>query len=72
MKFNCGPTAEERIRRKCVYHRWFAWRPVRIGANDCRWLEFVFRKGTYHRGTDSEFTEWKYLPIEGNSKMEGV
>ena len=26
------------------WHLWFAWYPVRVGDNDCRWLEFVCRK----------------------------
>lgn len=29
------------------WHRWFAWRPVRVGPRDCRWLEYVERKLTY-------------------------
>lgn len=48
MKFNCGPTEQQRRQaardRWCVWHRWFAWFPVRVGANDCRWLETVERR----------------------------
>lgn len=29
------------------WHRWFAWHPVRIGNNDCRWLETVERRFEY-------------------------
>jgi hypothetical protein len=47
MKFNCGPTSEEIGAALQQWHRWFAWRPVRIGSRDCRWLEWVERKGTY-------------------------
>jgi hypothetical protein len=54
MKFNCGPTAAERYERwhnaRKEWHRWFAWRPVRIGPNECIWLETLDRKGTYHSG----------------------
>lgn len=28
----------------CVWHRWFAWHPVRIGINEYAWLETVERK----------------------------
>lgn len=53
MKFNCGLTGDakeaaaraERDKLK-VWHRWFAWYPVRVGQNDCRWLEYVERRAT--------------------------
>ena len=48
MKFDCGEDPlkkglreEDRLRG---WHTKFAWFPVRIGDNDCRWLEFVERK----------------------------
>lgn len=48
MKFNCGPSYEVRRETERVrwftWHRWFAWHPVRVGENDCRWLEYVDRK----------------------------
>lgn len=55
MRFNCGRTWEQRLAAKKkaafaqkeldeVWHPVFAWLPVRIGANDCRWLETVERK----------------------------
>ena len=47
MKFNCGPTRQERRERKENWHRWFAWYPVRVGSHDCRWLEYVERQGVY-------------------------
>lgn len=54
MKFNCGPTRAERMKKKKhtalkqklkdeQWHKWFAWYPVRIDKNDCRWLETVER-----------------------------
>jgi len=64
MRFNCGPSPEERKRRReeaekhyreieaayqaslWQWHDWFAWRPVRVGENDCRWLETVGRRRT--------------------------
>lgn len=51
MKFNCGETVKEAQRRVwshyCNWHDWFAWRPVRVGHKDCRWLEVVRRKADY-------------------------
>lgn len=51
MKFNCGETVIEARRRVwplyCNWHDWFAWRPVRVGHKDCRWLEVVERKACY-------------------------
>lgn len=47
MRFNCGPSSEERDRRKQEWHLWFAWRPVRVASGECRWLEYVERKGSF-------------------------
>lgn len=48
MKFNCGMTYGEKFeaqtRKYTNWHLHFAWRPVRLGSRDCRWLEFVWRK----------------------------
>jgi hypothetical protein len=41
MKFSCP----KRIEIDYIHwYKWFAWYPVRVGDNDCRWLEFVYRK----------------------------
>lgn len=50
MKFNCGPSFAERHNRKQQWHKWFAWRPIRLNENDCRWLEYVERKINYSFG----------------------
>jgi hypothetical protein len=50
MRFNCGPSYEERFALKQDWHRWFAWRPVRVAPGDCRWLEYLERKGEVFRG----------------------
>lgn len=46
MKFNysVGPTLEEEKSRYGVWHKFFAWYPVRVGDNECRWLETVHRR----------------------------
>ena len=59
MKFNIGPTLMDRKKNLCEWHRWFAWRPVRVKGNECRWLESIYRKGDYYidmHGT----TEWTW------------
>ena len=43
MKFNCDKSDD----RKTKWHLWFAWHSVKVGPNDCRWLEYVERKGLY-------------------------
>lgn len=65
MKFNCGPTSEERRKAKEEWHPWFAWHPVRIGSGDCRWLETVDRLGTCYRGYGGDFWSWSYRPMKG-------
>lgn len=68
MKFNCGLTGAEKYAIKKAklinWHRWFAWRPVRVGKNDCRWLEFVERKLTFDYCSDgvditAEYRAWE-------------
>lgn len=60
MRFNCE-SREVKHARLSDWHRWFAWHPVRVGPSDCRWLEYVERKGTLHVGWDmSCFWTWEY------------
>ena len=44
MKINCGLTRLERWDAEDSWHPWFAWRPVRVGSRDCRWLEVIERR----------------------------
>lgn len=48
MKFDCGPpkcVSQYAKKRKMEnWHDHFAWWPIRLGQNDCRWLETVQRK----------------------------
>lgn len=55
MKFNC-----DKWKCKLEWHRWFAWYPVKIAENDCRWLEYVERKGSIMAGFDSGYWIWEY------------
>jgi len=73
MKFNCGPTQAERRQqardRFCVWHRWFAWFPVRVGSGDCRWLETVERcaGGVHSAGLIFEFTPYNFTYRPANN-----
>ena len=64
MKFNCGPSWEERKAAKIAYkeewHPWFAWFPVRVGDRDCRWLETVERKGRFFCGYEGTYWIYEY------------
>ena len=64
MKFDCGPTYQERITAKKEWHRWFALLPRRVGSNDCRWLEYIERKGETYMGytpaAPFPITKWCY------------
>lgn len=60
MKFDCGPTPWEVFDAKQKWHSWFAWRPARIESHDCRWLEYVERKGTWHHIYMHSWWSWEY------------
>lgn len=47
MKWDCSA----REKRRAQWHRWFAWYPVEVAKDDCRWLEFIERKIKWHSGT---------------------
>lgn len=64
MKFDCGPDALTRLKRKHArlseWHKWFAWFPTRIAEGDCRWLETIERKGTYTCYDMDFWWTWEY------------
>lgn len=55
-------------RRRAVHqwHRWFAWRPVRVPTSGRMsnmtvvWLEFMWRKGTYICWFEGAYWQWEY------------
>lgn len=61
MKIDCWPSWESRHNAKKEWHRWFALVPVRIAENDCRWLEYVQRKGRVLESIDFGWI-WEYRP----------
>lgn len=54
MKYDC----DKRSDYLSSWHKWFAWHPARVEHNDCRWWEWVERKGT--QGMDSGGTHWNF------------
>ena len=64
MKFDCGPTWREKVEQTEQWHAWFAWFPVRLGSHDCRWLEWIARKGTICSTYCEEYWVFDYKPLE--------
>ena len=63
MKFDCGPTWRERRAALEVWHRHFTWWPRRVASHDCRWLEWIERKGTYDYFPPARWILWEYRAI---------
>lgn len=66
MRFNCGRTQYEKDQDRKKWHRWFAWRPVRVVEGDCRWLEVVERRGSKYYSGYTYSWEYEYRSIEAN------
>ena len=47
---------------QCVWHKWFAWHPVRIQGDELVWLEYVQR---WHSSTAQ--CPWQYKEFRENS-----
>jgi len=62
MKWDCGETRQERVARLTDWHPWFAWRPIQVASHDCRWLEVIERKGSYHRYFGIVLWEYRAKP----------
>jgi hypothetical protein len=68
MKFDCGETPKERQFRLSNWHPFFCIFPRNVGPHDCRWLEWIERRGTLSWSSmDGEWLEWEYRPREKNS-----
>lgn len=63
MRFDCGDGGKARYQRLTNWHRHFALWPTRVADHDCRWLETVERKGTFHCGYHF-YWSWEYRVIE--------
>jgi hypothetical protein len=64
MKWDCGPDWPEKKAALEQWHRWFAWRPIRIDSHDCRWLEMIERRGELHAFAGEGWWEWKYRALD--------
>lgn len=76
MRFNCGPSfnvkAEETYSRFSNWHRWYAWFPVRVGEDDCRWLEWIERRGeSASYKVHKRFLSWGYKDGSLSFKYSG-
>ncbi len=60
MKWNCGPTFDERVERLSEWHDHFALWPRRIASRDCRWLETIQRKGEFVLCCDFDRYWWQW------------
>lgn len=46
MRWDCGEELAEKKARLEEWHRSFAWWPRKVAPHDCRWMEWVERRGT--------------------------
>lgn len=50
-----------RIARRAKWHRWFAWRPVKVAPGDIRWMETIDRRGGFdHRPNTDRRPPWRW------------
>ena len=70
MRFDCGPTYAERITAKECWHRFYAIFPRRVGSHDCRYMEWVERKGEYHSYPGDCYFTWEYRPLGSVGEAE--
>jgi hypothetical protein len=72
MKWINGETCKSQRKRKEVWHKWFAWHPVRVGkitvGEKTRyikvWLCYVQRQGIYCSGYGESVWVWEYNEIK--------
>ena len=54
--------ASDKEKRLSEWHRWFAWKPIRMTpeSTEVRWLEFIYRKKVRAWSAGKDF-DWKYI-----------
>lgn len=63
------------VAEKSVWHKWFAWHPVKIGETpdgDAKyvWREYIMRCGTLKYGGYGEsYWDWKYKRIKNKKEI---
>lgn len=45
MRFDCGESWEELVARRKEWHPFFTILPRRVDSHDCRWFEWIERRG---------------------------
>jgi len=61
MKFDCGETPKEELKRKEEWHDFFTIWPRQVESHDCRFLETIERKGIFkYAGYSYGCWEWEY------------
>lgn len=67
MKFDCGETKEEKYARLSQWHKHLCILPIQLKNHDCRWFEYILRKGTFHGASyanESGWWKWEYKERE--------
>lgn len=63
MRIDCGKSPARKWQDREGWHPYFAWWPVRVAEKQCAWLEWVERRGTYHRDNmfpSMSFWTWEF------------
>lgn len=64
MKLDCGK--KERLKKEAKkkkisgWHEWYAWYPVKVAEEDCRWLETILRKPVFYYSNPNDISCWQY------------
>lgn len=67
MKFDCGKSYVKWTEARKQWHQWFAWFPVMVAERDCRWLEYVERKGSVFYGEADTWWNFEYRAIHNEA-----
>lgn len=70
MKYDCGLTPRSKRKLLSNWHKKFAWLPIQLGDNDCRWLEYIERKGMYCPNPYMSIWLWDYRAIEKEEVLD--
>lgn len=64
MKYDCGKEQDEIDSELSDWHRVFALFPKKVAPHDCRWLEFIERKGVKVGHWEGVYWKWEYRAIK--------
>jgi hypothetical protein len=73
MRLHCGRRKRCKRAAEKKWHKHFAWWPIKVAFEDCRWLETIERRKVWHEseiyfygypcGKGMQY-EWEYRTIE--------